>query len=462
MESGASKLDPDPASPQNSVRARIVSGFSAALFGQVVSASIQLAAFPAFVAAWGMKGFGHWLALTSLASFLTLSEMGFATAAANEMAMDAGRGDRKRVVVVYQSMWALLSAISGIALIVGLGVLWLTPFPALLPVEVSLAEIRVIGTALIVGVLSSVLSQLAIAGFRCDGNFAVGSLCFTLQRTSEFIGQAIGALTFRSMIAAAVLGTVFRLAAHAVTMLVLKRYSPWLHAGVRHADGQVLRRLVSPAFASAAMPLGHALNNQGMIQVVAAVAGPAATVAFSAHRTIANIATQLTSIINRVVSPEFARAYGESDIPLQRRLHRQACRYAIWVSALALAFACLTGPWLLQFWTRGKVTCDLALLASLLLAVFMRTTWFTSSVVATSINLHQRLAMLFVFGMGASCLVAVPLTRALGLIGPAVALLGAEMILAGVVLRGSLSLVGDTWRTFLHDVMLPPVPGRRS
>jgi O-antigen/teichoic acid export membrane protein len=80
-----------------------------------------------------------------------------------------------------------------------------------------------------------------------------------------------------------------------------RRVSPWLRYGVAHASFAELRRLVAPAFASLAFPLGNALNIQGMRLVVGLVLGPSVVALFVPMRTLSRLVIQPSTIINRLV-----------------------------------------------------------------------------------------------------------------------------------------------------------------
>lgn len=118
------------------VKQRILRGIGANALGLGVNVLVQLVSLPVFLAVWGVEKYGEWLVLSSLAAFLSMSDIGFALAAANEMTM---RVDRDGALVVYQSMWALLCGLGGLMLVVALAVLWFSPAAGWLPLELTSA-----------------------------------------------------------------------------------------------------------------------------------------------------------------------------------------------------------------------------------------------------------------------------------------------------------------------------------
>ncbi len=294
-----------------SIRERIVRGIGATAFGQVVNATIQLLSLPIFLSIWGVERYGDWLILTSLASFLSMSDVGFTSVAANEMTMSVGRGDKTEALVVYQSMWSLILTFLTLCILAISLVLGLTDAGTMLPVtDATRSESTSVLFATAIFVLAGLPIGVVNAGYRCDGNFAIGSLFGSMQRTGEFITQVVAAVLCKSLLSVALAGLVARCLTLLVLVADLQRRSPWLRLGFRKATFGTMRRLFVPAISFLGLPLGHALGTQGMVQVVARVLGPAFVVIFSAHRTIANIAIQLMNSINQTVWPEFSAAYG--------------------------------------------------------------------------------------------------------------------------------------------------------
>ena len=68
-----------------SIRSRLVKGFGANIYGQVVTAVVQLVGVPIFLWAWGTELYGEWLILFAIPSYLSMSDLGFSLSAANDM-----------------------------------------------------------------------------------------------------------------------------------------------------------------------------------------------------------------------------------------------------------------------------------------------------------------------------------------------------------------------------------------
>ncbi|MCC6493816.1 MAG: lipopolysaccharide biosynthesis protein [Pirellulales bacterium] len=443
------------------LRARILRGVGATALGQVANAVIQLVSLPVFLAVWGVDAYGEWLVLSSLAAFLSMSDVGFATAAGNEMTMRVGRGDREGAIVVYHSMWALLTGLGLAVLAVVLAVLWLTPAAEWLALKTitpgyAAAVLSVLAVYILVGLQLGVVN----AGFRCDGNFARGQLLATIQRLAEFVAQIAAAVGTGSMLAVATAGLAVRCVSILQWLAILARTSPWLPPGVNRANAATIRPLVVPALSFMGMPLGHALGNQGMIQVVATTLGPGTVVVFSAHRTICNVVVQLMNTINRGVWPEFSLAYGAGDLELTRRLHRQACQWSLWLSSAACVAVASASPMIFHVWTHGRVELAQELLAVLLGTVIVRSFWWTSSIVPIAVNRHKAMAAIYVGSAIMACVVAYLLSWSFGVVGAATGLFVIDVVMGLYVVRSSLLIVEDEFIEFLSSTIRPPLAAK--
>ena len=80
--------------------ARLISGLKGPLgrglgsnsYGQLVSLVVQFATVPLLLTVWKVERYGLWLTLATVPAYLSMSDFGFAMAAANDMSMAVARG----------------------------------------------------------------------------------------------------------------------------------------------------------------------------------------------------------------------------------------------------------------------------------------------------------------------------------------------------------------------------------
>jgi len=432
------------------VRGRLIRGFGATALGPIVTAIVQIVGVPLFLHAWGIKVYGEWLIISAIPAYLALSDVGFATAACNDMTMRVAAGDRDGALETYQSTRLLMSITSLLAGIALLGIVWLLPVTRWLNLSsMAISEARITLSLLSLYALVALQAGLYIVGFRCDGNYAFGIVVDNVIRLTEFAAAMIAvALSARPVVVAGVL-LVARILGTIIKGRLMFRKSPWLRHGLVRVRMASVRRLASPAIAYMAFPTGSALSLQGLVVVIGMVLGPVAVATFSAMRTLTRFALQITEIIRLGVWPELSAAYGAKNWNLARRLHRTACQASLWLSILAVGFLLIAGGRILTVWSHGRIVMDVSAFRWLLLVIIANAFWNTSSVATMASNKHQRIAAAYFAATAVATVVAYFLLQRFGLSGAAMALLIVDITVGWFVVKSSLAELDEGLRQFL-------------
>ncbi len=440
------------------VRGRLIRGLGATAFGSVVTAIVQIVSVPVFLHFWGVKLYGEWLIISAIPTYLMLSDIGFGSAAGNDMTMRVAAGDREGALETFQSTWVLISVTSLLVEIAVLGAIWLLPVTRWLKLSsIAGTDGRLVLSLLSADPLFTLQIGLILAGFRAEGNYAFGVMTNNLVRVGIFtattLAVVLGAGPMRVAVAfLSVLG-----AGTLVMSWLMVGKSPWLNYGWRHARLASVRRLLSPAVAFLAFPAGNALSIQGMVLVIGIALGPVAVTVFSTLRTLTRFSFQITTVIAATIWPELSAAYGAQQWPVARKLHRHACKASLYFSAFSATGLLLCGEWIIRVWTHGRVTFDATLFRMLLLVVVANSFWYTSSVVPIAANRHEKLALFYLLGAAGSLGIADLLLPHFGLTGAALALLFFELVTGIYALRRSLSMLDDSFGEFARAIFTPHV-----
>ncbi len=437
---------------------RMRRGAGAQGFSQAVQIFVRLAEVPLLLGFWGVQLYGEWLMVAAIPVYLAIADGGFAGAAGREMTMRTGRGDRSGALSVFHSTWVLLLLVS-----VGLGflaavVVHVTPLAEWLHFEaMDSATLKVVILILTAHILVGFQTGLLYGGYQCEGRYGLGMFLTASMLVLEFGGLAAAVVLGGGPVEAAAGYLAGRVSGFILLRLGLYRVAPWLRYGWREASRREVTRLTSPAFASLAFPLGNALNIQGMRLVVGVVLGPAAVAMFSPIRTLSRLAMQPRGIVNRLIQPEMALAFGGDNYELFRMLFRHSCQVALWGGVVACLLLGVAGETVLEVWTQGKVPMDWALYVLLLLTAATNALWYTALMVAYATNRHQRIAVVYslVYG-GAAFAVAYAGAKMAGVAGVGGALLVAEIAMAAYVIPAARRLSGEGWATWLRTVVRPP------
>jgi O-antigen/teichoic acid export membrane protein len=225
-------------------------------------------------------------------------------------------------------------------------------------------------------------------------------------------------------------------------VLLVRRHN-WLHFGLAHARKSELRRLFKPAMANMAIPLGQALNIQGMVLVVGAVLSPLAVVVFSTLRTLTRLVLQLILTVSHASEPELAAAYGASNYSLMRYLFVHTLRGGLWLALIAAAGMAYFGSLILEIWTHNEVAMEPMLFACLLASATVSVLWYGSLVLLKAVNQHLRAATIYVIVSGVVVGIAMFLldwTGNLAMAGLALLLMDTVMVL--YTLNAAVHLLG--------------------
>lgn len=387
-------------------RRRIVWGFAANTYDRLLIAGVQLVTVPVLVLHWGLHLYGCWLVLASLPGFLALADLGFGGAAFVRMVGLVARGEREAAVVVLQTACQVVAIAS--ALLFGMAslVIWVIP-AGLLPHDPALTD-----TAARQTVLLLVLYTLAVfQGSLQSAAFASVQLfplyAFTNAHLYLFEGTLFGIAVLTGH--GPVIGAAGLAAGRALGVFgqawLLRRRAPWLRYGFARASASERRLLGRSAVSMLAVPLGQALTLQGSVVALGVAAGPAATPAFAAARTLSRIGLQLTQLLTNALMPEFSAAHARGD------RHGQAAMLCAVVAAaclVAIPFALvigIAGDRAMALWTGGKLIPPAGLMPAVALSVVFGGLWLPLSSMMYAIDRQASFAWAYLL-LGAGSVAA--------------------------------------------------------
>ncbi|WP_404783308.1 lipopolysaccharide biosynthesis protein [Altericista sp. CCNU0014] len=438
---------------------RLLKGLGANVLGQVVTVFIQIVSVPLLIRSWGIEIYGEWLILVSIPMYFALSDLGFGSAAANEMTLRVVQGDRSAAATLFQSAWLLISTIAAGCLLILAAIVWWLPIAEWLNFT-HIAAAPAAGIILVMSLQVFIFQQvvLTISGYQCEGNYPAGILNLHCIRLLEFAAIAIAVWFGASPLGAALAHTCATSCGAIWMSRDLHRRSPWLTYGYRHASLKALKKLSLPAIAFMGFPLASALSVQGMTLILGILLGPVAVVVFSTQRTLSRLAWQILNLINNSVKPELSIAFGRGDLEFARQLHHKACKTAFWLALLAVLGLALGGRWIIALWTNQKVIFDPQLFYIMLAIVVVNSLWNTSQAVPIALNQHQQLSLRYVLSAGIALLVAIGIAPLWGLSGAAASLLIIDLAMSVYVVKASLKILQESSVQFFRYLLTPPNP----
>ena len=166
---------------------------------------------------------------------------------------------------------------------------------------------------------------------------------------------------------------------------------------------------------------------------------------------------QPAAIINRLIEPELALAYGAGDGALFQRFFERSCQFAIWGCLVTCFFVGPAAYWIFPEWTGGKIPMHWPAFWLLLAGVLINSIWNTALMVPYATNRYGRIAMHYtlIYGVGAASFGYIG-TVGFGIVGTALALLIAEGIMGAVIVHSALQLLRMSAKHWLNTILRPP------
>ena len=356
--------------PTSSLSGRLLAGISGQAATRVANAVSTLALVPLLIKAWGVEGFGEWMALTALASYLTYANFGLLTTAGNDMVMAVGRDDQASARHTFRA------AINFIAFVllplfgfVALGFFQI-PFDRILHLKVIPERDAVIVASLsLLQLWTGTLRGMIAASLNASGRYGLIYCIDGAAKIGELASVAIVLLLFGGgFVAAASALVIVALLDLLVVVALARRFSPWATPDFAPVDLAWLRTQIRPG-------VGFALGSfatqgillQGPRVVLGAVLGGNAVAVFSVFATATRLIDQAVFVFVFPLDMEVSRSVGRGEL---RRAYRLviAGTQGSWL-ALALAGCSLIvlGPAIFHVWTAGRIEFDFGLMALFLL-----------------------------------------------------------------------------------------------
>lgn len=365
--------------------------------GQVVQIFIQLVSVPVYAQYLGIANYGVWLIFFTLPAYLAFSDFGLTIAAGNDMTMRMARGEIGGAHTTYLAMRRGVNIII-LALLAFVWLLLFVAVPHLLDfaAEACGGKPREVLLMLLAYGLAVIHGSATFAAFRANGEYSVAAYRLQWISLVEALAAIIMALLGQGLFGMAVAYSVTRLAGTIwLQLLLLRRAPPFLRGPSDPIFGRV-RALAPSAAAAVLLPVANGLVLQGMIALVATLAGPAAVPAFAVTRTLTRLPVQFASLINSASMPDYTASEARGDEARKTDLVALTL-LAIAVTLLPAAVViALCGKWLLLLWSSGALEAAEVVVLALVVSMVANGCWVPLSNFMLAINRHGRFTYAYI------------------------------------------------------------------
>jgi len=429
---------------------RVLRSISAIFAAQMLNVVGNLVLVPFFLSRWSTGVYGEWMALSAVVAYFSVTDLGMNSAAANATTAAYARGDLGRYRYLQGSAMAFYV---GMALSVSLlfGILTaVLPLPA----WIGIRHIPPTVAAWVTWVLALRILWQMPAGqlgsiYRSTGNLAATQWFWNLQAMGLLAVTVTVLLLHGGVLRLALWGVAPMMAVTAGVWFSLRRSHPELIPKLSEARIAGLRELLSPSLLFGLIMLSMALTLQGPVLLVSKALGGTAVALLVTTRTLANVVRQVEGSVQNALWPELTRldaVRAESALRLGHRL------LIIGSVALSAAFAgalWFEGASVMAVWTRGKLTEDVWLLRSFLVAAVLQAPWLASATFMMASNRHRRLAhSYFISAVLTLAAIAVLLSPCGLLAVPLGALIGEGLACYHFVIRDACGVLKEEYAQF--------------
>lgn len=442
----------------STLKAKLLRNLGAGAYGQLITVAIQLLSVPLFLHYWGVELYGEWIILSAIPAYLSMSDIGFASVAANDMTMRVAKDDKQGALEVYQSIWVFICTVS---LIVGCALtllIYKAPVNSFFSISyISTQHTQQLLIVLMLSVLIGLQNGVLSGAFRAVGRYAYGTVMGNTIRLVEWLTSMTAVVLGNSVVIVALAILAIRLLGLLIMWIVLRRQAPWLNLGFKFASRKKIRELIKPAIAFMAFPLGLALSLQSMVIIIGITLGSSSVVIFSTYRTLTRVLVQIVALLNHSIWPEVSAAYGAGNMDLVTKLHHKSSCITFWISLIAVSTLGLLGEWVVGLWTRHAFVPNHTLFILLLATSFLNVRWHTSWIVLMATNQHNRISIAFIASSAFGLLSSTLVTPYLGIDGVGIMLVLSEIPMLFITINSVLNLLNDGWINYLKAILSNPL-----
>lgn len=420
-------------------RRRLLAGAGVNVFSQVITATLTLVSLPLLLRAWGASQYGLWVLIGALPAYLAISDLGFGWAATGRMTAAVGSGDYRTARRCHQTLIGItLGSVAILSCMVVLGAATINgsylPGGGLIePQRMRIAIGLLMFNALISLSLSTITSS-----WRANGAYPTSVIYGDLMRILEAALVVAVALSGGDVMAAAAASFAARAIGFFCMILITPRLVPWVSYSLAEFSVHEISLLWRPALAALCLPLGFALNVQGMTILVGSTLGLASLATFTAVRTLTRLVIQVMGILGNAAVPEIGRAIGAKDTHALHSIVFGVLGLGLAAGLLFITGTALLGQVALSRFTHDAIHVSVMFLTLFSFAAVLQGLWNTASNILLGANMQAAVAYLVLTVSGLGLLAAYFVAPVMGLTGIVVVMCTTEaalLILVGLAVR---------------------------
>jgi len=419
----------DAGSKGGTMLRRVAKAAAATFSAQGITILSNLLLVPIFLRYWSPLVYGEWLALSSLATQLSMVDMGVSIFGVNKLTQTYARGDMREYRLYQSTFLAFYFIVASVGTLLTATMAWTLPLGDWLGLQATPArEWSWVIILLGVQVLWSIPQQFVVSIYRTTGNLAKTQWVMNTQRLLTLALAMLALVLGMGMVHLTIVQLIPGVVIVAWALQDIRRHLPELFPSLSGASFAIFRRMVKPSLLFAVTTLTTPLVFQGSTILVSVALGGVAVAMFATTRTLVNLVRQLIAAINYATWPELTMMEAQDQTKHLARMLCSTVILSIAISAALTAALWFEGDEILRMWTHGRLEPDLVLLHVFLIQTALIVVIQTAGAPATASNRHRNNAIAVLVASVLGIILAALLIKPLGLVGVPLGLLAGEAV----------------------------------
>lgn len=406
---------------------RIIKTLAALVAGHGIQTVTQLLMPPAFIAAYGVKGYGEWLVLSAAVGYLNTLDFGLQTYVLNELTALYHRNETEQFRRV-QSVGLLLSL-----MFVGGGMLlactaFVLPVGELLKISGSRTVLSWTVFCLAVQVVAGIPLGQILGVYRTFGRAHRGVMWANLYRIL-LLAVTIGLALLRVAFWVLAAGQVLLIVATLIGVIIdLSLTNPKVRPSLDYWEGRLAMSTLKPSGFFGLFMLNNFLVYQAPLLLLQRFQSTEVVVVFSVARTLFSFVRQGVGLIQLSIAPEITRLHGQGDkgklVRLYVLIEGLVMTLLLTVNAGLLLFA----PTLLTLWLKRPNLFNIRVFVLVMLVSIVSSVKEYKVYFQITTNTHVQTGVMTFFSYALMILLSVPVIRWFGVLGFVVEWLCVELL----------------------------------
>lgn len=396
---------------------------------------------PLMISTWGIDGYGEWILLTSIPSYLMLSsDLGLVGVAVNDVPRLRFEGKAEEAYLLFRIIFISSVFIAIAFIVLSLIFAFNFSFWAEVGVEVNSSMAPFVVLFSCMSIAGFQLIGMCSAGFRGEDLSVEFSFYLFLYYSILLILSIVLLLLNLDMLTYSffVMAYAYIFSFLLFWRLYVRNRNYFKFPSVSELAG--IRSLVGKGFGHGMFPVLHAFQNQGVLLIIGATAGASVVALFQTLRVLTNGFKSIIGVIAIPVMIEIPRLVGERSFDRLFTLLKMSSLFSFAMLCLFTIGMFAFGEDIYRLWLGDGVVFDAGLLSLLIISLWFFVFGNTSTLLLLCTNSIQSVALLLLL----ATLFVITLTwffaTSFGVHGAAIGVIFFELMVAVLVWFGSRKL----------------------